>query len=302
MNSKGLIPLKRDRRDWSFHKNFGATPLPQLADEYMLASTILDQNGWNECTGYMKAAIDESEFGLPFSPAFNYAMEGVEDPPVTLDGYQMRDPFAVGCDYGAVGLATGVPTEQSVGFPTTAQPATWSAYLTAALPYQHQGYMSIAGPYDVFDSIRSAMSLQAAKKRAVGVGVMWYNEWTNAPDGIIPATYSSQDGLHAIKIAGWTRHKTDGTFINPATQEQYLAIQNSWNTTVGDKGFFYFSRAIANKEFSATSLGIYIFTDNALQNPKTVSALQNMLNQLSALLEKLLASFGVHAEIKLEKP
>ena len=59
MNSKGLQYLTRDRRDWSFHKNFGAAPLSGLPDEYLLGTAILDQNGYNECTGYMKAAIDE---------------------------------------------------------------------------------------------------------------------------------------------------------------------------------------------------------------------------------------------------
>ncbi len=301
MNSKGLKKRIHDPRDWSFHKNFGATPLTDLADEYMLPSSILDQNGWNECTGYMKGAIDETEFGMSFSPAFNYAMEGAEDPPVSLDGYEMRAPFQAGCDYGALPLVAGVPTETANGFAFTAQPSSWASFMTSAAPYKHAGYASVHGPYDNFDSIRSAMSIAAAKKRCVGVGVMWYQEWTNAPGDVIPATYSQQDGLHAIKVAGWTRHKIDGTWINPTTHEQYLAIQNSWNKTAGDNGFFYFQRAIANKEFDWMNLGIYIYTDNALDNPKTVSALQNLLNALSLLCQKLLAVFGIRAEIKLSK-
>lgn len=298
MHGKGLTKLPKDRRDWSYHKNFGAAALTGVPDQYLLVSTIIDQNGWNECTGYMKEAIDESEFSTPaktitFSPAWNYAKEGAESPPPTQNGYSMRTPFQVGADYGALPMVAGLPTEAVMGFPFTLDPKNWNPALDAqAVPYQHPGYAAVHGPYDNFDSIRSAMWLEKAKTRCVGVGVMWYNEWTNAPSGVIPETYSSKDGLHAIKIAGWSKTKRDGTLINPTTQEIYLVIQNSWSESEGDGGLYYMSRAVADRELDPIALGIYIFSDNALDNPKTVSALQNLLNNLVSLLQTIKNRFG----------
>lgn len=288
-HGKGLTELPKDRRDWSYHKNFGVAPLTGLPDQYLLLSTILDQNGWNECTAYMKSGIDESEYGVIFSPAWNYAKEGAEDPPPNPNGYSMRDPFQVGCDYGALPLATpGVLSEAVNGFDITLNPANWPAALDLdAQPYAHPGYASVKGPYDNFDSMRSAMWNEASKKRAIGFGVMWYNEWTDAESGIIPETYSSKDGLHAVKMAGWSTTKRDGTFINPATKALYQVWQNTFNTSVGDGGLFYASRAIVNRELDPVSLGIYIHTDQPLQNPKTVSALQNLLNALIALIHAI---------------
>ena len=265
-----------------------------LPDQYLLLSTILDQNGWNECTGYMKAGIDESQYGVVFSPAWNYAKEGAEDPPPTANGYSMRDPFQVGCDYGAVPInSPGVLLEASQGFDFTLDPKNWPADLDVeAQPYAHPGYAAVSGPYDNFDSMRSAMWNEQSKKRAIGFGVMWYNEWTDAPGGVIPETYSSKDGLHAVKMAGWSTTKRDGSFINPTTKELYQVWQNTWNTDVGDGGLFYASRTVVNRELDPVSLGIYIYTDQPLQNPKTVSALQNLLNALVALFHALQSRYS----------
>lgn len=222
----GLKPHVPDKRDYSHHKTFGSIPVSQLPEEYLLLSTVLNQGATEDCSAFSSCAVAESQFGASFDPIQFYASEGIEAGAVSNDGYDMRTTMATAVDQGFVPVAGGAVSKEG-------------------------GYFIIDGLNDLFDNIRIALAVAEGDKMAAECGTMWYQEWTDCENGVIPTTYSAATGLHAIKFAGWTKVKRDGTPL-PALPngDPYGCIQNSYGTGVGDNGIYYFPRSVVNKEFT----------------------------------------------------
>lgn len=284
--SKGLKPLPYDKRDLSFHRTFGAVPLTGVPDFYVLPSTILDQNGFNACTGFSAAADVETETGVQQNPFYYYAKEAVIAKGISLDGYDMRTKMKVRSKFGSLPLAnTPAALKTEKDFSILANPANWPLALdTIAAKNLTGSYYSIGGPYDIFDSIRSAMWLQKDLKRCADLGIMWMNEWDTAHKGIILDGAVTPAGGHDIKCGGWTdRYISDGIMFLDGKLR--LAIQNSWSTGAGDQGWFYFTREQVNKYLVPSDFGAFIWV-NALppDNAQTISTMQNLINQMKQLI------------------
>ena len=245
----GLVRTKKSRHDYDHRKSkkFGVLVLPQT---YILESQILDQNGYPRCTGYSGVAVKASVFGREFDPEAFYRAEGVIAGKVSEQGYDLRILMETGIKYGALPL-TG---ELAGGF-------------------KDRGYFKITGS-DLFEAVRQSIYAEREKHDTAVAGVMWYNEWSTAPTGIVQEGYKSQLGLHAVKIAGFCT----------LNEISYIVIQNSFGTSVGNRGLFYFNKEIFNREFRE---GIYIWSDTENLDIKTISILQDILNKLSQILKLL---------------
>ncbi len=271
----GLKPLKRDKRDYSHHKTFGSAPLTGIPDEYTLFSTILNQGATPKCTAYSSCAIREVQAGVAFDPDFFFAQEGVVAGAASADGYDLRITMKTGCNGGFK------PTQGDITKPPS--------------DFNEDSFFTVDGPYDLFDNSRSAMAIAKAmaEKRCVQFGTTWFLEWSFAQGGVIQGSYATLTpiGLHALKGAGWTRHKKDGTPL-PAlpNNDPYLAIQNSYGTGYGDDGIFYFPRAVVNKYFSE---GAFIWRVKSDLTPQQIGFIQSAINSIKASLVRIAISMGI---------
>ena len=246
-------PFKR-AKNYSYHKTFGAAPLPALPEEYMLVSAILNQGNTEHCTAYAACAVRASELGAEFDPEEFFRQEGVTNGSVSESGYQ---------------LSTALTTAKNIGFKQLSDNSTG---------YKIPSYFEIDGPYDRTDNLRSAMWLNKAEKNAGYGGTSWFSEWTYAPGGLIPTTYSVFTGLHAVKVAGW---KT----INGVLR---IGIQNSYGSSLGDNGINWFTRETFNKEFNE---GLFMFSTVTDQQIQTLGSIVTILTQIADAFRRLIQSF-----------
>lgn len=252
---EGLKPLKKDKRDWSHHLTFGATSTKALPENYSLISTILDQGASYKCTAYSSCAVAESQFGKQFDPEWFYEQEGIVNGEVSETGYDLRTAMKTGCKAGFKPLNGNSPEDY----------------------YKEDSFFSVDGTFDTFDNIRMAMFMAQDENRCVEGGVMWKDEWTNAPKGIVEEGVN-QVGGHAIKIAGW---KT----INGIP---YLIVQNSYGKSLGDNGLFYFPREVVNKDFGKYGLFCWRYKPTN-ETIRTISGILDLITKVLNLLSKLYA-------------
>lgn len=149
--------------------------------------------------------------------------------------------------------AEGKPTDRDRNF--LANWNNWPADLEKkAAPFKAGSFWSVDGPLDMFDDIRSTLYINKTSNTPSGVifGLAWRPEWTYSPGGVIKDNYTTPQGNgHCIYIRGQK-------IINGVP---YLKIQNSYGPSVGDKGMFYFPRAVINRE---ANYGAYTFKKMAV--------------------------------------
>lgn len=264
--NSGIKKIRPDHRQLSLHRTFGA--VTQFPTEYNCDAGFgaPDQNtdGYPEgCTGYTQSELCQDEDGVQYKPSYTYGktlqMEGLTG----AQPVELRDSLKSLQVFGA----------QRIDETTDAQ----------AMTHSRGKYFDVfdGSGLDKFDSIRSALLINAAEKRSVSVGTPWFPEFNQTPDtGIVPVprTYNAS-GMpwHNWKICGWTT--INGT--------PYL-IGKPWIGKTGHGGFYYFSRDISNKLFSISgSAGFTIRNHVVPGDVQTVklSLLQTIASYYQMLLK-----------------
>ncbi len=255
LKKKTLLEIMKGKIDYSHSKTFGSIDPSTLPEEYILESTILNQGFLPHCSSYSACAVQESQHGIPFDPEDYYKAEGVINGAVQDYGYDLRTLMATGFKYGFRPLSGGNPDD-----------------------YKEGNYFSIDGDLDTFDNIRTALYMAKDQKKTAITGLMWYQEYLEAKNGIVDKNieYKKETGLHAIKVAGFTT----------IDSVPYLVLQNSWGNGVGKNGLFYFSREIVNKELA---LGNFIWRtiDEEQQRIRTQFRILVLLKRVLELLKDL---------------
>ncbi len=148
------------------------------------------------------------------------------------------------------------------------------------------------GIFDWFDAIRVGLYIVRQEKRAASAAVPWFREWTPGmvnSDGIMqePPTYdwTSATG-HDPVIAGWT---DTGIVHGKPLGGTYLAVKSWQGTSVGDGGWLYMSRVIANRVFDMWYTEVFTVSQ---QNPSVfatidLSAVEKVISYVVLLLSKL---------------
>ena len=277
---KGLLPLPKDKRDFSHHRTFGAVSVALPDYFYTQPLEILNQKNTQFCTAFSATEIGESEWDKRFSPTAQAAFEGkVSGKNIAGQGTDLRTACEAMRKIGFLPAELAPYTldnadEQTCGDWTKLTQAEFDA----ASKYTLSGYYAVDGTHDTFDNIRYALlaAQQAGEpKPSVLVGSSWYAEWEGiSTDGIIPdpLTFVS---YHAHRIIGW---KTEQGV-------PYLIDQQTQDTSYGDHGLCYFPRAIVNKCFTE---GLYIARKNPDPNQiKTISAILTLMSQAVSLMYRL---------------
>ena len=238
MNNFGLKPTAHDPRDYSYELTFGA-PALVLPDEYFAGRPkVLDQKLSQFCTAFAASVVASCEDGVDFEPSWLFAQEKAITGGPLDQGEDLRAPMkaVVKCGLLPADKAMFSLENKDPLFLADAKNWPFSDPLAAA-PYKKQGYFRVDGD---FYAVRNYLYLNRSYRRAISTGVLWYNEWTTAPGGIIPTTYSEVGGLHSVAILGFT--KKDGV--------NYIVVQNSYGDGIGDHGLFYFPDSVFNREFT----------------------------------------------------
>lgn len=238
-----LLPLTPDKRDFAYELSFGAVALKYLPTEDFRVGEPLgvkDQKGTDRCSGYGSTAASELQEGIRLNPDAQFglikAVMGDEawgaDPRSALESYTKYGSIPA----HRVTFTADTPREDILNIK---QWFTDSLKVDAEM-YKKESFFWIKGPYDMYDSIRSALVQHKHENTAVHTGALWRGEWTDAPGGLIPDTYGDYGGAHYFIIIG------QKTF--PGEHEPRLEAQLSNGNNIGDNGFFYFTRAQINKE------------------------------------------------------
>jgi len=98
-----------------------------------------------------------------------------------------------------------------------------------------QDYHSVWPIWNYFVAIKRTL---LNKKKSVLTGCYWQPEWDKAEGGVIKSWHQNLEIFpHAFKVFG----------IKEMGGVEYLVVQNSNGTAVGDNGIFYFPEEIVRK-------------------------------------------------------
>lgn len=296
----GLVPLpKQDKgkKDFSHHKVVGTLGASQIMNnDFIVAEPleILNQYDLDFCAAFSTTEVGEDLIQIPLCPLWQMAKIKQVMGSWQSYGADLRSACKAAITFGFLPRVLS-PFTHMTGNQSTdkdrdfiANWANWPANLDLqASPNEMGSYLSVDGPNDDFNNIRSALlnSKNTGIKQTVEFGLMWRPEWTNAPGGIIPeANYSIPEGDgHAIKFFG------QKTVIQG--KEPYLVMQQSWGDSVGDHGKFYFPRSVINLE-AKSGFGIFIFNPASKSKAQMIISWQNLLTALSNLLHIDLSLIG----------
>jgi hypothetical protein len=241
MIKSGVNPVKKDHRDYSFHRTFGALT-PTFTDALNLDAglTMPDQDADGlpyGCTGYASDDLCTDEDKIIYYPKSTY------DQTLMMEGITPSDPNfeKVGCDVRDSLNSTIVYGLQAVG-ETGSQ----------ALNHRRGAYYNVdlAQGMDWFDSLRNCLVLN---QRSISIATPWYPTWETTNQGIIKAPNSYDTTFaswHNWKVCGW---KT----INGVV---YL-IGKSWQgKSYGDGGLCYFPREVINQLMTIQGTGAFTLT------------------------------------------
>ena len=229
----GLRPLPKDGRDFKLTKLLGAINLSELPEEFLVDGwnkiKIKDQGNTDYCTAYAGTSASELQEGVELNPLFQF----IKTKQI------MGDPESWGADLRSLckSLAKFGSLEESET-PATDFGRDWQDWPIEldekAQKHLKKSYFEADGYDGAFNAIKAALWQNKVKKRAVIVGTVWRSEWTSAIDGIIPEEYGEQGFGHAFIIVGWDKRG--------------LIAHLSNGEIIGDKGRFYFSKKITDKE------------------------------------------------------
>lgn len=247
-----LKKRKASHKDYIHPKALGVANVV-LPDELLFLTPVIDQKNSEHCTAYGGVEIRHSQTAVAYDPELFWNEEA------NLYGEGKDSSGGVTIETcGAVGVSRGFTPIGSTVLQNKASCYLW------VHPF---GFAS-----DLFDAVRQTINhIQAP----LGGGLDWYGSF-DTPDGIVPNVFNQLYGGHFVKIAGFT--KKYGFDV--------IVIQNSWSTSVGDNGLFYFSRDIFNKCFGG-DYGIFYWSDNKDLQVVRLGFINALLVNLVNLMRKL---------------
>lgn len=271
MKPKGLKPTKRDPRDYHYQKTFGSVDVV-LPDEYFAGRPkILNQRASMFCTAFATCVAAACQDSKDFSPEWFFAKEKEISGSALNEGEDLRTPMKAAKEYGFL------PQEAAPFSLSDHDPVFLADYKNwpdqsdiLAKQYVKPSFFRVDG---TFQQIRQILWANRQYKRAIVTGVQWYNEWTMAQGGIVPENYNSPAGLHCVCIIGFTKMYS----------KNYLVLQDSDGEIVGDRGLFYLSETVFNREF-AEPMFMLVDTDGQTQPQPIGNALSIWLYKLIRLL------------------
>jgi len=228
----GLLPTPTDPRDYSYAKNFGVGFRVDLPEEYVVRLPIKNQAHTDFCTAFAACTVSEAQEGIQLSPEWLFSRYGKPG----VYGADLRQAMKAGVKWGFLSKDRSPFDVHNQERDFLADKANWPSNLDLFAEFSRKkGYFQADLPFNKFESIKQTLWQNKNKKCLILTGSKWYNEWSYAPNGIVPLVYEDFVTLHAFAIIGW--------------KGDYIVVQNSYGEDVGDKGLFYFPKEVVEKEF-----------------------------------------------------
>jgi hypothetical protein len=264
INNSGLKPTPSDPRDYDYHKTFGAADVV-LPDEYFAGKPLVKNQELSEmCTAFGSYVLAACEDGVDFLPEWSFAAGKTISKTDPEEPEDLRTPLKTAVKMGYCPTSPLLPSLATQSPRYCGILANYPAStVQQALKYLKKSYFRVDGD---FNSVRRVLYDNRASRRAILTGVLWMNEWTAAPGGIVPDFAVSPGGLHCIAIIGFI--KKNGI--------DYIVVQNSYGTDIGDQGIFYFDEKTFNAEFTQPMFMI-VDTDDSAPAPKTIGSWLSVL-------------------------
>lgn len=248
-NSLKILP--KDPRDFNLGAVFPQIDIKKVPTTDFIVTTplvIKNQGETDYCSAYALTSVSEDQEGIEFIPEYQFfRIKEISGKPKEW-GADLRDACRSATDYGS--LPVRYWPKKELTREEINDRRTWpSSSESVGRLYKKESYFSIKGKYDVFDNIRCALYQHRADKCTILTGALWRQSWLDSSTGILPPIYEDDGFGHAFKIFGQKVIK----------EQMYLMAQLSQGEEVGDKGIFYLSREIVNKEIGP--FGIFMFKD-----------------------------------------
>lgn len=254
-----LAPYKARRTHYDHFKTFGAAVLLSSPRKLLFLGPLLAQNG-EKCTAYTSASIREAMTGKPYDPEMFWADETAIGG-TSAQGSNLETAAAVGVNFGFAPVGSNLRGDKA------------SAYL----------FVNKVSGLDVFDQIKTTITQMNCP---LSVGLLWFEDWDNTEQGIVPHTFNKVLGLHNTEVCGFTNSSIPEIgFLNP-TGIDYLVIKGSWGEGFGLKGYFFFDRYMANKVFNQ---GIFYWSDSQIDSVKKMGLISALLQNVVNLLRQMIA-------------
>lgn len=248
----GLIPLKKDQRDFSLGQVFGRISLETIPMENWRINPPLEIKNQYEtdmCAGFAVAAVSEDQEKVILDPFYPFAKTKQIIGEWEGWGVDLRNTCKAAVKSGFIKKEDS-PFKLENGRDFLANWNNWPKELDEkAKEHRKKSYFRVDGYYpEVFDSLRAALWQHRRDNRSIITGTLWEDEWTYIENGVIPKTPGNPSFGHAFKIFGQQ-------IIN---NEIYLVAQLSNGKDIGDSGIFYFPRETVNRKFI---YGSFMFKD-----------------------------------------
>lgn len=245
--------LKEDNRDFKLGAVFKQINIKDVPNTDFVVSDILfkkDQGENDLCSAHAVTAVSEDQEYQELLPEYQFLKTKELSGDPESWGADLRDACKSAVKFGSLpvnGFEQFKNIERSKIFIKEEWPLNIDEI---AKVHKKSTFFSVLdGKYDTFDNIRSALWQHKIDKNSIVTGILWRPEWIDAPGGIIPEENREVGFGHAMKIFG--QKNINGKL--------YLVAQLSQGEMVGDKGLFYFSRKVVNKEIG--KYGAFMFND-----------------------------------------
>lgn len=272
MIRSGAKPTPLDKRDRSFHLSYGA--LPSVFEESFNVDVGLSMPNQDEeglpfgCTGETQTDNQADEDILLYDAGYTYGRT------CFIEGH----PETSGCD-----VRTSLKSTQVYGFRKKGDAVT-----VLPEPRKGGGYYNIYddGGLCWFDGIRSAIKKE---KKGVSIGSPWFPSWGYgriASDGIMwMPTFSELEGVKNNPYAvSWHNYACKGWVTIKGVP--YLKIKSWQGKLIGDGGWLYMSREVANTVLEIKGSVVFIQTKSKPGDIITIklSTLEVLISYLYRLI------------------
>lgn len=241
MIKNGLQKVRADHRDYDFHKSFGTVGTYEFPDSFSVDASLWMPN----------QDIPQAFTGIDNVPALPYGCTDYAQTDLCMD----ED----GQIYSPMLLENETHANQNGG-------ADIRVSLEAAKQvFGRTAYYNIraSGAIDFFDAIRLAMYSGQPEKRAVSIGIPWFQEFERLnPNAVlpIPVLDTANATWHNAVVPGW----------KSIAGIPYLVVKSWQGAGYGDQGFCYLGRDLCNTLFTISGTGAFTLSKLTPQSVQTV--------------------------------
>jgi len=246
----GLKPLTKDNRDYYYKKVFGA-PVYLPTSDFLVVEPIFieDQKETDYCAGMAVSTASELQEGVDLDPLYAFAKTKQIMGDWKSWGADLRSACKAMVKFGCIEKKDS-PYDINDKREIVANWENWPKELDEkAKKHRKESYFRVDEGSDLFNTLRGVLWAHRSEKMGIVTGVLWREGWLEAKNGIIPEEETQQWFGHAICFLIGQKY-IDG--------QPYLIAQLSNGDKIGDKGLFYFSKKVVNRDFT---FGAFMLND-----------------------------------------